>query len=105
MAKAIWNGQVIAESDETIIIEGNVYFPPNSIKKEFFTDSETTSQCMWKGTASYYNIEVAGETNKDAAWYYAEPKEGSEELVAKQNDGNGAFANYIAFWKGVEIQS
>ena len=91
--KAIWNDQVIAESDETINIEGNPYFPPSAIKEEFFTTSDMQSVCPWKGTASYYNIEVNGEVNKDAAWYYPETKE-----LAKNITG------YVAFWKGVKVE-
>jgi len=90
--KAIWNGKVIAESDDTIIIEGNHYFPPDSIKKEYFKSSEIHSVCPWKGTASYYTINVGGEKNTDAAWYYPAPKAGAENIE-----------NYVAFWKGVEI--
>ncbi|GGZ22523.1 hypothetical protein GCM10007049_14190 [Echinicola pacifica] len=90
--KATWNGQTLAESDETIIIENNHYFPPTSIQKEFFSSSETTSSCPWKGEASYYSITVGDKTNKDAAWYYFQPKEAAKEIKG-----------YVAFWKGVEI--
>lgn len=90
--KAIWNGKIIAESDKTIVIEGNHYFPPSSINKEYFQDSATHTFCAWKGTASYYNIVADGKTNKDAAWYYPETYE-----MAKGIKG------YIAFWKGVEV--
>jgi uncharacterized protein (DUF427 family) len=90
--KAIWNGSVIAESDDTIIIENNYYFPADSIKKECFTDSATHSICPWKGQASYFNVEVDGQTNKDAAWYYPMPKDAAKEIK-----------NYIAFWKGVKV--
>ena len=90
--KAIWNDQIIAESDDTIQIEGNHYFPPESINKEFYKESETRSLCPWKGTASYYNIEVNGNTNADAAWYYPEASE-----LAKSIKG------YVAFWKGVQV--
>jgi len=90
--KAIWNGEVIAESDETIVVEGNHYFPGGSIKKEFFKGSETHTVCPWKGTASYYSLEVDGKENIDAAWYYPEAKE-----LAKNIEG------YVAFWKGVEV--
>lgn len=90
--KAIWKGQVIAESDDTIVIEGNHYFPPNDIKKEFFVDSEVHTTCPWKGLASYYTIKVNGDENPDAAWYYPEASD-----LAKQIEG------YVAFWKGVEI--
>lgn len=90
--KAIWNDQVIAESDETIVIEGNHYFPPNSIKKEFFKDSETHTICSWKGEASYYTLDVEGDQNTDAAWYYPDPKYAAQEIK-----------DYIAFWRGVEV--
>ena len=90
--KAIWNGQVIAESDDTVIIEGNHYFPREAVKAEFLRDSATTTECHWKGTASYHSIEVDGELNADAAWYYAEPK-----------DAAAPIRDRIAFWKGVEV--
>lgn len=90
--KATWNGKVIAESNETRVIEGNHYFPPDSIKKEYFTDSDTHTVCPWKGTASYYNVVVDGEENKDAAWYYPETKQLAE-----------AIRDYVAFWNGVEV--
>jgi len=89
---AIWNGQVIAETDAAVNVENNYYFPANSIKKEFFTNSDTHSHCHWKGEASYYNIDVDGKINNDAAWYYPETSE-----MAKHIKG------YVAFWKGVEI--
>ena len=98
MAKAIWNGKVLAESDDTILIEGNQYFPPDSIKKEFFSPSDMHTTCHWKGEANYYNITVDGETNENAAWYYPEPKEGSVKRVGKD------FRNYVAFWHGVEVE-
>ncbi len=90
--KAIWNGKVIAESDETIVIEGNHYFPPGSVKKEYLQTSNTHTVCPWKGAASYYDLEIDGIKNKDAAWYYPQPKP-----MAK------GIKDYIAFWKGVEI--
>ena len=90
--KAVWNGEVIAESDETVVVEGNHYFPADSIKQEFYSDSSTSSVCPWKGTASYYTVVVNGEENKDAAWYYPETK-----AEAKDIEG------YVAFWKGVEV--
>jgi uncharacterized protein (DUF427 family) len=90
--KAIWKNQVIAESDNTIVIEGNHYFPPQSVNKEFLTATDTVTTCPWKGKASYYTISLNGETNKDAAWYYAEPKEAAKQIK-----------NYIAFWKGVKV--
>lgn len=91
--KAIWNDQVIAESDETVVVEGNHYFPPSSINKEFYKETDTHSVCPWKGTASYYSLEVNGEENKDAAWYYPETSE-----LAKNIKG------YVAFWKGVKVE-
>ncbi len=90
--KAIWNGMTLAESNDTIVIEGNHYFPENSIKKEFFKSSDTHTICPWKGTASYFTLDVDGKTNTDAAWYYPETSE-----LATQIKG------YVAFWKGVEV--
>jgi uncharacterized protein (DUF427 family) len=97
--KATWNGQTIAEADESdlIKIEGNWYFPPDSIKREFYTDSDMHTECFWKGTASYYDVTVDGQVNDGAAWYYPVPKEGSVERVKKD------FSNYVAFWRGVEV--
>lgn len=92
--KAIWNNQVIAESDETVVVEGNHYFPPSSIKKEFFKESQTHTVCPWKGTASYYSLEVNGDTNKDAGWYYPKTSE-----LAKNIKG------YVAFWNGVKVEN
>ncbi|EOZ95166.1 hypothetical protein A33Q_3371 [Indibacter alkaliphilus LW1] len=91
--KAIWNNQIIAESDKTIQIEGNHYFPAETIKKEFFKPSETQTTCPWKGVASYYHVEVDGKTNKDAAWYYPDTKPAAREIK-----------DYVAFWKGVEVK-
>ncbi|WKK82717.1 DUF427 domain-containing protein [Marivirga arenosa] len=90
--KAIWNNQVVAESDDTIVIEGNHYFPPQSIKKEYFEKSDYSSTCHWKGTASYYSLNVNGDVNKDAAWYYPDAKD-----LAKNIE------NYVAFWNGVKV--
>jgi uncharacterized protein (DUF427 family) len=90
--KAIWKNTVLAESDETIVIEGNHYFPKSDINSEYFKDSSTHSVCPWKGTASYYDVVVEGDVNSDAAWYYPEISE-----LAKNIKG------YIAFWKGVEV--
>ena len=90
--KAIWNGQIIAESEDTLVVENNHYFPPSSIKEEFFKESNTHTTCPWKGEASYYTVEVAGESNQDAAWYYPETSD-----LAKNIKG------YVAFWKGVEV--
>jgi uncharacterized protein (DUF427 family) len=97
MTKATWNGRILAESDDTIRIEGNHYFPPESVNKEFLVSSDTHTVCPWKGEASYYNVVVDGEANKDAAWYYPIPKDGSIKRVGKD------FTNYIAFWHGVEV--
>ncbi len=90
--KALWNGQVIAESDDIVEVEGNAYFPLNSLNKQFATESKKTSTCPWKGVASYYNLVVDGQTNTDAAWYYPNPKSGAEQV-----------ADRVAFWRGVEI--
>ena len=92
--KAIWNGQVIAESDKTINVEGNQYFPPETVNTNFLSGSETHTVCHWKGTASYYDIVVDGKTNKDAAWYYPETSERASHIKG-----------YIAFWKGVEVKN
>lgn len=91
--KAIWNSKVIAQSDETIVIENNHYFPHESLNKMFFKPSKTKSVCPWKGTASYYTVDVEGKQNKDAAWFYPEVSE-----LAK------GIKNYVAFWKGVQIE-
>lgn len=91
--KASWNGATIAESDQTIVIEGNHYFPPDAVNRDYLQPSSTHSTCPWKGEASYYNVEVNGETNKDAAWYYPEPKSAAAEIK-----------NYVAFWRGVKIE-
>jgi len=90
--KAIWNGQVIAESDDTINIEGNHYFPADAVKKDAFKSSDTHSTCPWKGVASYYTVVVDGKENKDAAWYYPAAKP-----MAKNIEGR------VAFWKGVQV--
>ena len=90
--KAVWNGTVIAESDRTVIVEGNHYFPADSIDKAYFKSSDTHTTCHWKGEASYYHIEVNGEVNEDAAWYYPETSN-----LAKNIEG------FVAFWKGVEV--
>ncbi|MCA8979795.1 MAG: DUF427 domain-containing protein [Planctomycetes bacterium] len=90
--KAIWNGAVIAESDDTVVVEGNHYFPRDAVKDEFLEKSSTTTVCGWKGTASYYTLRVEGATNRDAAWYYPEPKSAAAEIRGR-----------VAFWKGVEV--
>lgn len=90
--KAIWNGQVIAESEDTVEVEGNHYFPESTIRKEFLKPSETNTTCYWKGTASYYSLLIDGKENKDAVWYYDEPSEAAKEIKG-----------HVAFWKGVEV--
>lgn len=91
--KAIWNGAVIAESNETRVVENNHYFPPTSLKREYLTETATHSTCPWKGEASYYTLSVDGKQNKDAAWYYPVPKDAAKEIT-----------NYVAFWRGVTIE-
>lgn len=93
MARAIWNGKVIAESDETRVVEGNHYFPPDAVNTEYLTPSATVSHCPWKGTASYYHVNVDGSVNSDAAWYYPETKEAARHIK-----------DYIAFWKGITVE-
>jgi len=93
MPRAIWNGKVIAESDRFETVEGNVYFPPETIKREFFKPSDTHTVCPWKGTASYYTVDVDGKQNKDAAWYYPETKPAADNIKG-----------YIAFWRGVTVE-
>lgn len=97
--KAIWNRTVIAESDATIEIEGNQYFPSDTVHREYLTPSDTTTACIWKGEASYYGLMVEGMENADAAWYYPEPKDGSVEKVGQE------FTDYVAFWKGVTVEA
>ncbi len=90
--KAIWNNKILAESTAAVNIENNQYFPADSINKSFFKPSDTHTTCPWKGEASYYHIEVDGEVNKDAAWYYPEPKSAAKEIK-----------DHVAFWKGVKV--
>jgi uncharacterized protein (DUF427 family) len=90
--KATWNDEVIAQSDDTVVVEGNHYFPPDSVNKDYFQPSGTHTICPWKGEASYYNVVVNGETNKDAAWYYSEPKDAAAKIKDR-----------IAFWRGVKV--
>ena len=92
--KAIWNSTVVAESNDTVVIENNHYFPADSLRKEYFEDSIAHTTCPWKGQASYYSLRVNGELNKDAAWYYATPKEAAQQIQG-----------HVAFWKGVQITS
>jgi uncharacterized protein (DUF427 family) len=92
MPKAIWNGMVLAESDKTITVEGNDYFPPDSVRRDLFAESATHTTCHWKGLASYYDVVVDGKVNRDAAWYYPEPSKAAEEIK-----------DYVAFWHGVAV--
>ena len=92
--KAVWNNAVLANSSETLVVEGNNYFPPTSLNMEFFVRSDKKTICPWKGTASYYDILVDGKVNKDAAWYYPQAKSAASNI-----------SGYIAFWKGVQITS
>ncbi len=93
MARAIWKGKVIAESDAYEVVEGNVYFPPDSLKQEYFKESEQTSECPWKGTADYYTVVVDGEENPGAAWFYADPKPAAAQIKG-----------HVAFWNGVTVE-
>lgn len=97
--QAKWNGAVVAEApkEELIRIEGNWYFPPDSLKREYFTPSDHRTICHWKGEANYYDVTVDGKKNEFGAWYYPQPKNGSVERVGKD------FANYVAFWNGIEV--
>ena len=94
MPKASWKGVILAEGDNTEVVEGNHYFPPDSINREYFKPSDHTSVCPWKGTASYYDIEAGGQTNPGAAWYYAEPKDAAKQIK-----------DHVAFWRGVQVES
>jgi uncharacterized protein (DUF427 family) len=91
--KATWKGAVLAESDDTVVVEGNHYFPAESIRREHFKESATHTTCPWKGLASYYDVVVDGEVNADAAWYYPEPKEAAREIKDR-----------VAFWRGVRVE-
>lgn len=92
MAKATWNGAVLAESDDTVVVEGNHYFPPEAVKRELLRPSEHHTVCGWKGTASYYDVVADGAVNQDAAWYYPTPKDAAQNIAGR-----------IAFWKGVRV--
>lgn len=94
MAKATWNGTVVAESDDTVVVEGNHYFPPSSVRSELFEDSATRTNCPWKGEASYRSLVVEGKHNEDAAWYYPDPKDAAAEIK-----------DHVAFWNGVEVSA
>jgi len=92
--KAIWKGAVLAESEDTEVVEGNHYFPPESLNREYFEDSDRQTRCVWKGLASYYDIVVNGERNADAAWYYPDPSSAAAKIAGR-----------VAFWRGVEVVS
>ncbi len=94
MAKATWNGVVVAESDTYEVVENNVYFPPESVNRDLLRESNHQTVCPWKGTASYYDIVVEGQTNRNAAWYYPEPSEAAKNIK-----------DHVAFWKGVKVES
>ena len=94
MPKAVWNGTVLAESDDIVMVEGNHYFPPSSLNEEFFAPSDLQSRCPWKGTAGYYDVVVGDDTNPGAAWFYADPKSGAEDIKDR-----------VAFWRGVRIEA
>lgn len=93
MPRATWNGAVIAESDETVIVEGNHYFPAEAVNRDFLSDSDTHTRCFWKGTASYYDVVVDGQSNSDAAFYYPTPSDAASEIK-----------DHIAFWRGVTVE-
>lgn len=93
MPRAVWNGVVLAESEDTVIVEGNHYFPPSALNEEYFAPSTLESRCPWKGTAGYYDVTVDGATNSGAAWFYADPKPRAEEIAGR-----------VAFWRGVKIE-
>ncbi|MFQ3680284.1 MAG: DUF427 domain-containing protein [Pseudanabaenaceae cyanobacterium] len=93
MTKAVWNGAVLAQSDRCETVEGNAYFPPDALNREYFRESDHHTVCGWKGTASYYHLEVNGQQNLNAAWYYPEPKSAASNIKG-----------YVAFWKGVRIE-
>ena len=94
MATARWNGTVIAKSDDTVVVEGNHYFPRDAVLDEYLEPSDTTTVCPWKGTAEYFTVVVDGERNRDAAWYYDAPKKAAEEI-----------RGWVAFWRGVEVEA
>jgi uncharacterized protein (DUF427 family) len=92
--KAIWNGTIIAQSDDTVVVENNHYFPESALKREYFESSDYKTTCPWKGQASYYSLKVNGETNRDAVWYYPQPKPEAKAVGGR-----------VAFWKGVKIEA
>ena len=91
--RATWKGAVLAESEETVVVEGNHYFPADSVRREHFRESETHTVCPWKGTASYYDVVVGDDVNRDAAWFYPEPKDAAKEIRDR-----------VAFWRGVKVE-
>ncbi len=91
--RATWKGEVLAESEETVVVEGNHYFPAESLRREHFRESETHTVCPWKGTASYYDVLAGGEVNADAAWYYPEPSDAAKQIKGR-----------VAFWRGVKVE-
>ena len=93
MFQAVWNGAVLAESDQTVQVEGNHYFPPQALRREYFTPGQSTTVCPWKGTASYYDVTVNGQVNKDAAWYYPHPSTAAAQITG-----------HVAFWRGVQVR-
>ncbi len=92
--KATWNGAILAESEDTVVVEGNHYFPVDSLNQEYFADSPATSRCPWKGTANYFDVTVEGATNSGAAWIYNEPKPAAADIK-----------NHVAFWRGVKVEA
>lgn len=94
MVQAIWNGVILAESDKTVIVEGNHYFPPEAINTEYFSENSKTTTCPWKGLASYYDLSVDGSTNESAAWVYPQPKDAAKQIK-----------DHVAFWNGVQVKS
>ena len=94
MAKATWNGAVLAESDDTVMVEGNHYFPPEAVNREYFRNSQDHTVCHWKGVASYYDVDVNGEVNRGAAWYYPEPSKAASTIK-----------DYVGFWRGVKVET
>ncbi len=93
MPKAVWNGQVVAESDKTVVVEGNHYFPPDSINLEFLRDSDDHTRCPWKGVASYYDVVVDGEVSRGGAWFYPDPSRAAKKIK-----------DHVAFWRGVRVE-
>lgn len=94
MAKAVWNGAVLAESDNTVMVEGNHYFPKDTLNEQYFTEASSTSRCPWKGTANYFDVTVDGDVNRGAAWIYHEPKAAAADIK-----------DHVAFWRGVRVEA